>query len=176
LRTRQQKRRLARWWYERYNRQLERCGCATLWMEPSGFGVGVKALNALRRNEVVASPIDLSHSKDNAIVDFLGVPAPFPRGLATLAKASGAPLVSFFVHRDTGGRLVAEIDEPFFVTDVDAAVQQSATRLEQHVRRHPADWSPWHVFDQWHTLRAPGAPSLAEPASPAAVDASAPIP
>ena len=176
VRTREHKRRLARWWYERYNRRLDGCGCTTLWMEPSGFGVGVKALNALRRNEVVASPVDLSQSDDNAVVEFLGVPAFFPRGLALLAQAADAPLVDFFVYRDTGDRLVAEIGEPYTVTDVDTAVQHSAARLEEHTRRHPADWSPWHVFDQWRTLTAHEASPLTESASPTAIDANAPTP
>jgi len=174
VRTREHKRRLARWWYERYNRQLDGCGCTTLWMEPGSFAVGVKALNALRRNEIVASPVDLSQSDDNTVVEFLGVPATFPRGLALLAQAAGAPLVDFFVHRDAGDRLVAEIGEPYSVTDVDTAVQHSAARLEEYVRRHPADWSPWHVFDEWRTLRTPAASPPAEPSSPAGTDASVP--
>lgn len=154
LRAHSSKGLLARWAYERYNKRLERHGCTTLWMDSGAFDVGVRALNALRRNEVVISPIDLTQSGDNARVTFLGAPALMPRGLAVLADISGAPVLDFFVYRGADGRLVATIGEAWKVDDVDAGVQRSATALEQHVREHPADWSPWHVFDDWRTLRA----------------------
>jgi|SRR5579864_1639539 len=146
--TRRQDGRLARWLGRRMDRRFERIGCRWLWMEAgSGFGVGVLALNALRRGELVLSPVDLSQTDDNAVVAFFGARVPFPRGLATLARASRAPLVNLFVYRAGSGRLTAEFGEPFEVRDVDAAVQRTATELEAAIRRHPADWCPWHLFD-----------------------------
>ena len=158
LKAHDRKGRLARWLYERYNRRLERHGCTNLWMEPSGFRVGVLALNALRRNELVISPVDVSQSGDDAEVTFLGGPALMPRGMAVLAKAANAPLLSFFVYRDTDGRQIAEIDAPVEVTEVDAAVQHSAKALERQILVHPADWSPWHVFDRWRNTSAERGP------------------
>jgi lauroyl/myristoyl acyltransferase len=108
-----------------------------------------EALDALRRGELVISPIDLSQSRDNAVVDFFGCPATFPRGLAALAKANHAPLIDLFIYRADGDGLVVEVGEPFIVNDIDAAVQHSASRLEEQIRRHPADWPAWHMFDVW---------------------------
>jgi lauroyl/myristoyl acyltransferase len=154
LRAGHVKGRLARWAYDRRNRRLEEQGCRFLWMEPGekGFGVGVRALNALRRNEIVLSPVDLTQSGDNAVVEFLGGRALFPRGLPLLARTAGAPLLDLFVYRGGAGRLVAEIGPALEVSDVDAGVQHAASRLEQQVRLHPADWSPWHSFDAWRGL------------------------
>jgi KDO2-lipid IV(A) lauroyltransferase len=153
LRAHERKGRIARWLYERYNRRLERHGCANLWMEPGRSGAGLQALKALRRNEVVISPIDLTQSPDNAVVDFFGGPALLPRGMALLAKTADAPLLDVFVYREDDGRLIASVGPPHRVTDVDAAVQASASALEEQIRRHPADWRPWHVFDHWRSLQ-----------------------
>jgi KDO2-lipid IV(A) lauroyltransferase len=149
LRTAEYKGGIARRVHDRSNRRLERLGVTTLWMQPDAFDVGVHALRALKRNAVVCSPVDLTQSQDNAVVEFFGTAAEFPRGLALLAQAADAPLIDVFVYREPSGRLVAEIGEPRAVVDVDDAVRQSADRLEEQVRRHPADWQPWHVFDVW---------------------------
>ena len=147
--------RLARWAHRRHIARLERQGSKTLWMAPGSFAVAVHALNALRRGELIVSPIDLAQSSDNATVEFLGASAPFPRGLAKIARAAEAPLLDFFVHRGADNRLVGEIGEPYVVTDIDAAVQHSAARLAEHIRAHPADWGPWHVFTEWSKLGDP---------------------
>jgi Kdo2-lipid IVA lauroyltransferase/acyltransferase len=159
LRAHARKGRISRWLYERYNRRLERHGCKNLWMEPGGVGIGIHALRALRRNEVVISPIDLTQSTDNAVVTFFGGSALLPRGMALLAKTADAPLLDFFVHRGDDGRLIAVVGQPFHVTEVDAAVQHSTSALEAEIRLHPADWTPWHVFDHWESLQAEGLPS-----------------
>jgi len=157
LRSTGSKRRIARRIHHRSNVRLARLCVTMLWMEPGAFGVGGQALRALGRNAVVFSPLDVSKSKDNAVVDFFGSPAEFPRGLALLARNADAPLLDVFVYRSTDGRLVAEIGEPYRVDDVDAAVQHSAARLEEQVRLHPADWQPWHMFDVWRGLPEPAA-------------------
>jgi len=157
LRSAERKRRLARRIHQRSNRRLERLGVSILWMEPGAFGVGVQALRALGRNAVLFSPIDVSKSQDNVVVEFFGTPAEFPRGLALLAKTADAPLIDVFVFRSEAGRLVAEIGEPYSVVDGDDAVQHSARRLEEQVRQHPADWQPWHMFDVWRRLPEPAA-------------------
>lgn len=149
LRAHDRKGLIARWLYERYNRRLERHGCDSLWMEPGGVGVGIQALRTLRRNHIVISPIDLTQSTDNAAVSFFGETAPFPRGMALLARSAGAPLFDVFVYRAADAGLVATIGPQHDVTDVDIAVQHSASALEEAIRVHPADWRPWHVFDQW---------------------------
>jgi lauroyl/myristoyl acyltransferase len=170
LRAHNRKGIVARWLYERYNRRLERQGCTNLWMEPSGFGIGIDALRALRRNDLVISPIDLTQSSDNAVVTFFGRPALLPRGMALLAKAAGAPLIDFFVYRGADGRLVAAVGHAHLVTDIDAAVQESASALESYIRSHPSDWTPWHVFDQWPAVQPdrPGSPRSADDERPIA--------
>ena len=132
---------------DRSNHRLERAGCSFLWMEAGGFGVAVKAWNALRRGEVVVSPVDQSQSQDNAVVEFFGAPAAFPRGLAVLAKTSGAPLVDYFVYREAKRAPGCRARRAFHGDRRRRCGSGNNVRLERSIRADPTDWSSWHVFD-----------------------------
>jgi lauroyl/myristoyl acyltransferase len=140
-----------RWFTDHFNRLLEdRFACRFLWTLPDSFGVAVQAANALRKNEIVLVLVDLSFSAENVDVDFLGGPARFPAGPALLAEATGAPLLDYYIYRSKERPAqVAEIGPPATVTSgrTPEAVQECATRLETHIRRHPAGWSPWLIGD-----------------------------
>lgn len=112
------------------------------YMDPSNFGIAVKAAHALRRNRVVVVLIDKVWSKHTADVDFLGGSTTFVCGHALLAHATGAPLLDFFVHRDgRSGPQVAEIGPPLPLEEsIEATCRSSASRLEAHVRKHPEHW------------------------------------
>ncbi len=134
------------WFRERRNSFAERkLGCTFLWMTPGNFGVAAKALNALKRNEVLLVFLDPSEPTQGTKVDFLGRKTRMPPGPILMAQASGAPLLSFYVHRDEGClKQVAEIGEPFYASrDLAGSLQHCASILEEQIRKHPADWTPW---------------------------------
>ncbi|MGH7861090.1 MAG: lysophospholipid acyltransferase family protein [Candidatus Dormibacteraceae bacterium] len=167
---------LQRWFYRRRFTVLERkFGCRSLCMRPdrpppattrpgtttgetvaarasiavkSGPSVRDQVTQALERNEIVVILIDLSFARNNVAARFFGETMPFPPGPAELARSTGAPLLDFFVYRtDAWVPQVAEIGPPFDASDdLAATVQRCATRLEEWIRRHPADWAPWHIL------------------------------
>lgn len=143
-----------RWFSDRFNRLLEeKFDCRFLWTEPDSFGVAVQAANALRRNEVVLVLVDLSFSAQNDEVDFLGAPARFPTGPALIAKATGAPLLDYYIHRPASWTpQIVEIGPPVDpVNDTAEIAQGCATRLESHIRQYPAHWGPW-LIGNWETF------------------------
>jgi Kdo2-lipid IVA lauroyltransferase/acyltransferase len=127
---------------KRCSRRLEdRLGFRFLWMEADGFGVAARAANALRRNEIVVMEVDTPYvERETAEVSFFGVPTIFAAGHAVISELTGAPLLDFFVYRDESWvPQIGELGPPFMVVDgIQAAVQESATRLEAHARRYPA--------------------------------------
>lgn len=167
---------LQRWFYARRFTILERkFGCRSLCMRPdrrrvagaheratTGEGVAPSAqtavqagpsvrdqvTSALERNEVVVILIDLSYTRNSVEARFFGESVPFPLGPAELARSTGAPLLDFFVYRtDTWVPQIGEIGSPFDASgDLAATVQHCATRLEEWIRRYPADWAPWHIL------------------------------
>ena len=122
---------------------LEGLGCRFLGMAQEQFGVAVKAANALRRNEVVVTQVDVLHSRQTVDVRLFGGHTRLISGHAVLAQLTGAPLLSYYVHRASDWRShVAEIGPPLHVLNgrLDAAVQESATLLEPSIVRSPAQW------------------------------------
>jgi lauroyl/myristoyl acyltransferase len=139
----------------RENMLLQRAlPCRYLWMEPDNFGVAVKAVNALRRNEVVTALVDHAHAERALEVELLGGRSRLPAGCGRLAQAAKAPMLDLFCYR--GKRpypLVAEIGPPLRpASDVPSTVQQCADRLAAKVERHPETW-----FGSTDPAAAPGA-------------------
>jgi lauroyl/myristoyl acyltransferase len=132
--------------YER-NEQLlrDRFGCRFLFMADADFGVAVRAANALRGNAVVTMEIDHTHSARNVEATFLDRPARFPVGPLLLARASGAPMLPFWLYREKPrARHVALIGEPTDVgEDLDEALRTCLRPLEEQIRAHPESWSTW---------------------------------
>jgi lauroyl/myristoyl acyltransferase len=125
----------------RYALLEERFGCRVLWMGRDNFGVAVKAANALRENGVVVMFVDVTNRKLGVEGEFLGVSRRWTSGPALLAQSTGAPLLDFYVHRDRRWRQLAEIGAPLHATgSLEETTRRCLERLEQHVRRHPAQW------------------------------------
>jgi KDO2-lipid IV(A) lauroyltransferase len=105
-------------------------------------------LRALRDNKVVVFVLDQNAPRRIGVfVDFFGVPASTMRGLATLALASGAPVIPAFAHRTDSGDHVLAIDPPLELArgpDRDATVLAHTARftalVEAAIRRHPPQW------------------------------------
>lgn len=123
----------------------ERLGARFIRMGQSDFGAAVKALNALRANGVVTIEIDQSMSKRRFEVDFLGSPGYFPSGHAEIAKASGAPLLQFWIRRPAGWLpQIADIGAPHYVEDDEiGAVRHCAAAIERSIIEDPPSWLPW---------------------------------
>lgn len=104
-------------------------------------------LKALRNNRVVLVLADEFKSGD-VMVDFLGTPAPAPRGPATLALRTGAVTLPMFVTRQPDDSLRLSVGAPIApvesgdVEDSVAATTALYTRyIEAAIRKHPDQWN-----------------------------------
>jgi lauroyl/myristoyl acyltransferase len=118
-----------------------------IWLYHDDFAVAVRATNALRRNEVVILEIDApvppeQPDAEMVEVEMLGGKMKLAAGHLQLARASGAPLLDFYVYRtEDWSAQIGEIGTPIdLLPDAESTVQACASRLEAHVRAHPAQW------------------------------------
>jgi KDO2-lipid IV(A) lauroyltransferase len=117
-------------------------GLNVLWMQRENFGVAVKAANALKRNEIVVTLLDVKTPTEGVRVEFLGRHVEHPIGPILIARTSGAPLLTCFVHPEPGGtRYIAEIGEPVYPgEDLHRTAQALAQRLEEEIRAYPSSY------------------------------------
>ena len=100
----------------------------------------------LRQGRLIALVADRDLSKNGVDVSFCGGPARMPAGPAVLSIQTGAPLLTAFVrYVEVGIEITFEpaIEIPAegtTSTKVAAMIQESATRLEGHLKEHLADW------------------------------------
>jgi KDO2-lipid IV(A) lauroyltransferase len=100
----------------------------------------------LRSNRLVALVADRDLSKNGVQVNFCGFPARMPAGPAVLSVQTGAPLITAFVGY-IGQGLHIEFGSPINVPaeganseKVAIMIQESATRLEAHLKSSLTDW------------------------------------
>jgi KDO2-lipid IV(A) lauroyltransferase len=86
-------------------------------------------------------------------VEFLGAPAYFSTGPASLARMAGVPLLPVFTFEDRDGTDHVVVETPIDVPSEaagDAAlvdvIGQYARLLERYVRAHAEQWLWWHAF------------------------------
>ena len=114
----------------------------------------IEAVNALRRNEVLALLGDRDGSSHTATFDFFGQPAQIPVGAAYLAIATGAPVIPVFVPLE-GGRYSTLMEEPVYFSsgraDHEKAIREGTERLlrvfERYIREYPDQW--YNFYDYW---------------------------
>ncbi|HEY6874498.1 MAG TPA: lysophospholipid acyltransferase family protein [Geobacteraceae bacterium] len=114
----------------------------------------IEAVNALRRNEVLALLGDRDGSSHTITVDFFGKPAHIPVGAAYLAMASGAPVLPVFVPLE-GGRYSTVMEEPIYFKgghgEHGEAIREGTDRLlrvfERYIGRYPDQW--YNFYDYW---------------------------
>ena len=100
----------------------------------------------LRQGRMIALVADRDLSANGVDVTFFNHPARMPAGPSVLSIQTGAPLLTAFVrHLETGIEITFEaaIAIPTTGTNADkvaAMIQESATRLERHLREHTTDW------------------------------------
>jgi Kdo2-lipid IVA lauroyltransferase/acyltransferase len=127
--------------------------------------------SVLRRGELVGMQMDRVAGGPHIHVDFCGAPAPFPIGPATLARATGAPLLPTFIIADADRtHCTFHVEAPIEVprtrdrdADVRAATEKVVAVYERYVRRYPEQW--FNFFDFWN-------PPAARPVSPAPMNPS----
>ncbi|MBC8017708.1 MAG: lysophospholipid acyltransferase family protein [Verrucomicrobia bacterium] len=113
----------------------------------------IEAVNALRRNEVLAILGDRDGSSNTILIDFFGRPTNIPVGAAYLALASGAPVIPVFVLMEEKGRYATIMEEPIFFSgghgEHDRAIRSGMERLlavfEQYILAYPDQW--YNLYD-----------------------------
>jgi KDO2-lipid IV(A) lauroyltransferase len=114
----------------------------------------IEAVNALRRNEVVALLGDRDGSSHTMTIDFFGRPAHIPLGAAYLSLASGAPVIPVFVPLE-GKRYSTLMEEPIHfrgghqdrAVAIRAGIEQLVAVFETYIRRYPDQW--YNFFPYW---------------------------
>jgi phosphatidylinositol dimannoside acyltransferase len=113
------------------------------------FDVAARAANVLRANEVLtiaidAPPLDSDETR-TVEVPFLGRRARLLPGVATLAKVTGAPVLTAFLHRSADYcHQVLEISAPVPAGgDTATAFARCAAEVSAAITRRPAHWRYW---------------------------------
>jgi KDO2-lipid IV(A) lauroyltransferase len=112
-------------------------------------------LERLAAGDIVIFPFDqYAGGRDGIRVEFFGHPAGTFRSLATIALATGAPVVPAASWREPDGRHVLRFEDPLPVIaseDVDEEIRSNTRAynavLERLILRHPEQW--WWVHRRW---------------------------
>jgi lauroyl/myristoyl acyltransferase len=116
---------------------------------PGRVQVAAQAAVALRANEVVTISSDapaLDTSRGGVLdMPFLGHQATLAPGVVTLARLTGAPVLTMFIHRSADYRhQVLEISPPVPMDgDMAAAFAPCVTAIEAAIRKGPSEWVYW---------------------------------
>jgi KDO2-lipid IV(A) lauroyltransferase len=122
--------------------------------------------SVLRRGELVGMQMDRFAGGPHVMLPFCGQPAPFPLGPATLARATGTPLLPTFIIADadrTNCKFWVEAPiEVKHTRDRDADVRDATERMvavyERYVRTYPEQW--FNFFDFWNPPAKQPPPTL----------------
>lgn len=118
-------------------------------------------LRALRSNALLALLVDQDTKVQSVSVPFFGRPARTPVAAAALALRRELPVLVAFIERRAGGGHRIRIEPPIaFAASGDAAAdittltRRFSERLEEQIRRNPAEWVWWHR--RWRRRPRPG--------------------
>ncbi|MBS0013410.1 MAG: lysophospholipid acyltransferase family protein [Desulfobacterales bacterium] len=113
-------------------------------------------LAALHNNELIGMLLDQNaRVKDGVFVDFFGIPACTGKGMALLARKTGAPVVPVFLVRENGHYRVEchpalpKIQTRDKTKDIEAATGLYNKVIEDMIRRYPEQW--FWVHQRWKT-------------------------
>ncbi len=113
-------------------------------------------LRTLAGGAIVGLLIDQDARQDGTFVDFFGRPASTPKGAAVMARMQNVPIVPLFIHSDTDGRHVIEIQAPIQMEktadreyDVQKMMQRLTNLVEDHIRSYPQEW--FWLHNRWKT-------------------------
>ena len=114
----------------------------------------IEAINALRRNEILALLGDRDGSSNTILMDFFGQPTDFPVGAAYLAIASGAPVIPVFVPY-IDGKYATLMEQAIYFKgghgEHARAIREGMEKLvkvfEQYISSYPDQW--YNFYDFW---------------------------
>lgn len=114
----------------------------------------IEAVNALRRNEVVALLGDRDGSSHTQAFAFFGRETQIPVGAAYLALASGAPIIPVFVPLEEG-RYATYMEEAIHICGghgehaeaIRTGTEQILRVFERYIRLYPDQW--YNLYDYW---------------------------
>lgn len=114
----------------------------------------IEAVNALRRNEILALLGERDGSSHTMTLDFFGRQASIPVGAAYLAMASGAPVIPVFVPLE-GNHYATIMEAPIYFrgghADHAGSIGEGTERIlrvfEKYIRTYPDQW--YNFFDYW---------------------------
>ena len=114
----------------------------------------IEAVNALRRNEVLALLGERDGSSHTISLDFFGKPTDIPVGAAYLALASGAPVIPVFVPLENG-KYSTLMDEAIYFSGchgqhseaIRSGMQRLVAVFERYIRQYPDQW--YNFYDFW---------------------------
>lgn len=114
----------------------------------------IEAVNALRRNEVLAILGDRDGSSHTILIDFFGRPTNIPVGAAYLALASGAPVIPVFVLMEEKGRYATIMEEPIIFCGshgehgnaIRSGMEKLLAVFERYIRAYPDQWYNFYDF------------------------------
>lgn len=120
----------------------------------------IEAVNALRRNEILALLGDRDGSSHTLEFDFFGRSTQIPVGAAYLALASGAPVIPVFVPLEKG-RYATLMEKPVYFSAghgrhsgaIREGIAQVLAAFETYIRRYPDQW--YNFFDYWGRSEKP---------------------
>lgn len=121
----------------------------------------IEAVNALRRNEVLAILGDRDGSSHTILIDFFGLPTNIPVGTAYLSLASGAPVIPVFVLMEEKGRYATIMEEPIYFSgghgEHGSAIRSGMEKLlavfERYIRAYPDQW--YNLYDFFGRVQVP---------------------
>jgi KDO2-lipid IV(A) lauroyltransferase len=113
-------------------------------------------MRSLKRNSLIGVLLDQNaRRKHGVFADFFGAPASTSKGLALLARKTGAPVVPLFLVRDSG-HFLAEFGKPLpkimtgdKTRDIEAATLIYNKVIEEIILRYPEQW--FWVHRRWKT-------------------------
>ncbi|MBT3312767.1 MAG: lysophospholipid acyltransferase family protein [Desulfobacterales bacterium] len=115
-----------------------------------------KVLNNLGQGRIVVVLLDQNVDWYNGVfVDFFGRPACTNKGLALLARKTGAPVVPVFMVRDRSlfrgeiGKEIPLVKTADKIKDIEINTQNYNDIIETYVRRYPEQW--FWVHQRWKT-------------------------
>lgn len=127
-------------------------------------------IQALRRGECVGILLDQNVKQDSGVfVPFFGRPACTAKGMALMARRTGAPVVPMFITREPSNRhrivIQAPIEwerAPTIEQELTVNTARYTTAIERAVRTHPEQWAWMHP--RWRTQLAASGNGTPQPA------------
>ncbi len=106
----------------------------------------------LKKGEILGILIDQDTKVENVMVDFFGIPARTPVGLARLALRTGSTIIPLGIHRKPDDTYHITLDPPIFpqtdATDLEAAAivltRKFNQAIEKLIMRDPVQWVWMH--------------------------------